>query len=84
MTPCVLTVIVMWTMLCLHTDARVRLTQLTIGALNTVQTIGASFAMKKVEASGRPCNLGIWVRALRTPRSSADALALALQRACLA
>lgn len=24
------------------------------------QTIGASFAMKKVEANGRPCNLGIW------------------------
>lgn len=26
------------------------------------QTIGASFAMKKIEANGRPCNLGIWVR----------------------
>jgi GTPase SAR1 family protein len=26
------------------------------------QTIGASFAMKKYEANGRPCNLGIWVR----------------------
>lgn len=27
----------------------------------TISTIGASFAMKKVETeSGRPCNLGIW------------------------
>ena len=26
----------------------------------TISTIGASFAMKKVEAAGRPCNLGIW------------------------
>jgi len=26
----------------------------------TISTIGASFAMKKVEAGGRPCNLGIW------------------------
>ena len=26
------------------------------------QTIGASFAMKKVEVNGRACNLGIWVR----------------------
>ena len=26
------------------------------------QTIGASFAMKKVEVAGRQCNLGIWVR----------------------
>ena len=26
----------------------------------TISTIGASFAMKKVEGSGRPCNLGIW------------------------
>ena len=26
----------------------------------TWQTIGASFAMKKVEANGRTCNLGIW------------------------
>lgn len=26
----------------------------------TISTIGASFAMKKVEASGRHCNLGIW------------------------
>jgi len=27
---------------------------------DTISTIGASFAMKKVEANGRPCNLGIW------------------------
>jgi len=26
----------------------------------TISTIGASFAMKKVEANGRTCNLGIW------------------------
>jgi len=26
----------------------------------TISTIGASFAMKKIEANGRPCNLGIW------------------------
>lgn len=26
----------------------------------TISTIGASFAMKKVESGGRPCNLGIW------------------------
>mmetsp|Transcript_5389 Transcript_5389/g.16948 ORF Transcript_5389/g.16948 Transcript_5389/m.16948 type:complete len:199 (-) Transcript_5389:578-1174(-) len=26
----------------------------------TITTIGASFAMKKIEANGRPCNLGIW------------------------
>jgi len=26
----------------------------------TISTIGASFAMKKVEDAGRPCNLGIW------------------------
>jgi len=26
----------------------------------TISTIGASFAMKKVEVAGRPCNLGIW------------------------
>eukprot|EP00908_Phaeocystis_cordata_P008270 Transcript_18930.p2 GENE.Transcript_18930~~Transcript_18930.p2 ORF type:complete len:234 (-),score=41.77 Transcript_18930:1207-1908(-) len=26
----------------------------------TISTIGASFAMKKVEANGRACNLGIW------------------------
>ena len=34
-----------------------------------LQTIGASFAMKKVEANGRTCNLGIWVR--RASRSFA-------------
>jgi small GTP-binding protein len=28
----------------------------------TISTIGASFAMKKVEVNGRACNLGIWVR----------------------
>merc|ERR1711998_510805 len=26
----------------------------------TISTIGASFAMKKVDSGGRPCNLGIW------------------------
>jgi len=26
----------------------------------TISTIGASFAMKKIESNGRPCNLGIW------------------------
>ena len=26
----------------------------------TISTIGASFAMKKVDVSGRPCNMGIW------------------------
>ena len=31
------------------------------------QTIGASFAMKKVEANGRTCNLGIWVRRAKPP-----------------
>ena len=39
---------------------------LTNSLLN-LQTIGASFAMKKVEVAGRPCNLGIWVRAPPTP-----------------
>lgn len=35
-----------------------------------LQTIGASFAMKKIEANGRPCNLGIWVRrCLPSPRA---------------
>ena len=38
------------------------------------QTIGASFAMKKVEANGRTCNLGIWVRRAQS-RPRAEPLA---------
>lgn len=41
-------------------SAAVQLRVLTRLAHALLQTIGASFAMKKVEAGGRPCNLGIW------------------------
>ena len=42
----------------------------------TWQTIGASFAMKKVEANGRTCNLGIWDTAGQERASTVAARAL--------
>ena len=45
---------------CTGVGCRLRARDTESAVCARAQTIGASFAMKKVEDAGRPCNLGIW------------------------